>query len=179
VPATPKRAGRTAKPGSRFLSEVLADNVHAIRSLQRLSQEDLADRMQKFGEDWSRATVGQIERYDRTVNVDELGHLALALGVTIGQLLDPTGPGHHREEKLDVGLPDVLPPWWAHTWLRDRLVVATFHGDMSELRMRPAPELEPRAQKVFNQVARHGEARPFDPAWVRWAETQEHKKEEG
>lgn len=173
MPATPKRAGRKAAPGSRFLSEALAENIYDTRSMQRLTQAGLAERMQELGEDWTRGTVGQVERGDRTVSVDELGHLALALGVTIGQLLDPTGPAHHHQEGLDIGYSESIPGWWAHTWLRDRIVITMFHGDMVEPRITAAPELAPRAQKVYDEALADGETRPFDPGFMKLKRAKE------
>src|SRR5918992_5014083 len=90
VPKTPKRAGRSPKPGSRFLSEVVADNIRAFRVLRRISQSDLAAAMHGHGHHtWSRATVSEVERYGRTVSIDELASAAVVLRVPLNRLLDP------------------------------------------------------------------------------------------
>jgi transcriptional regulator with XRE-family HTH domain len=96
--ATPKRSGRRAKPGSRFPSEILADNVRIWRHLRRLSQAQLAERMSRLGHGWSESIVGFVERGQRNVTVDELIGLTLVLNVSeLGALLDPLGPeGEHR-----------------------------------------------------------------------------------
>lgn len=51
-----------------------------------------------------RSAVSAIEVKSRSVTVDELFGLAISIGVTIGQLLDPTGPDHSRRLAVDVGL---------------------------------------------------------------------------
>lgn len=105
MPATPKRAGRTPRPGTRFLADVLAENIRGFRSLRQLSQEDLAARMRVLGHDWVRPTVSTIERAQRNVTVDELLGLALILDAGFGDLLSPRGPAREREAApLDVGV---------------------------------------------------------------------------
>jgi transcriptional regulator with XRE-family HTH domain len=108
VSATPRRAGRTAPEGSRYPSEAVAVNVRDHRSLRRMSQQQLADEMSRLGHAWWRATVSEVERSGRGVTVDELVGLALALGVTIADLLDPAGPAEARNAGLYVG--DVAYP---------------------------------------------------------------------
>ena len=97
MPATPKRAGRTPKPGSKFLGEVVADNVRGQRSQRRLSQDSLAERIGWLGHSWSRATVSEVERNERTVTLDEFLALALVLGTRPDQLLLP------QRGRVDVG----------------------------------------------------------------------------
>jgi transcriptional regulator with XRE-family HTH domain len=88
-----------------FPSEAVARNVRSYRLLQRMTQEDLASRMTELGLDWSAGTVGFVERYDRAVTVDEYAGLVLSFGVTVGALLDPTGPLGTDKVGLDlVGL---------------------------------------------------------------------------
>lgn len=101
---TPKRAGQRPPAGSRFPSEVLADNLRAYRRLADLTQGELGERMADlFGHEWSEQTAGFVERGDRTVTTDELVALALALDVTIADLLDPAGPTESRDEGFYVG----------------------------------------------------------------------------
>jgi transcriptional regulator with XRE-family HTH domain len=141
VPITPKRAGRTARPGSRFLSDALAANVRDLRSLRRFSQDDLAERMRAVGHEWSRATVSTVERGQRNVTVDELATLALVLGVTFGDLLDPTGADRRGREGLDYApgvepLPALTGSGWAHG---TTLLTLKWNDGPSGISVEPAP----------------------------------------
>ena len=64
---------------SQFPSQGLAQNVRVIRRWWDLSQADLAERMANLGHGWVRQTVGEVERSRRSVSVDELLGLAMAL----------------------------------------------------------------------------------------------------
>jgi transcriptional regulator with XRE-family HTH domain len=132
--ATPKRSGRQPKPGSRFPSEILADNVRIWRGLRGLSQAQLADRMSRLGHGWSESIVGFVERGQRNVTVDELIGLTIALNVRqLGSLLDPLGPeGEHRYgppgartrddgNGLDWGGTKPLPGPWASYFVRNKV----------------------------------------------------------
>jgi hypothetical protein len=68
-----------------------------------MTQQDFAVGMVYSGHRRRRSTVSALEGNGRKVTVDELFGLALSLGGTIGQLLDPTGPDHSRKLALDVG----------------------------------------------------------------------------
>ena len=96
------RAGRTLSIGPP--SGALAKNVAAYRALRRITQAELAECMTILGHTMGRSAVSAIEVKGRNVSVDELFGLAIILGVTIGQLLDPTGPDRSRPLALDVGL---------------------------------------------------------------------------
>lgn len=109
MPATPARAGKTAKRGSLFLSEVVAKNIRGYRALAGLTQDDLARRLVQLDHGWVRATVSEVERNGRIVGVDELAGLAAVLEVTVAALLDPAGP-ERVVQPLDVGGQRVLPP---------------------------------------------------------------------
>lgn len=123
--ATPKRKGRRPADSSAFASEVLATNVRAYRALRGLTQEGLAERMVSMGHEWSAGILGFVERHDRVVGVDELVGLAIALEVTIGDLLDPTGPDGRRRLGLDLG--DIRPESGAY--LSGPLASAFVHGN--------------------------------------------------
>jgi transcriptional regulator with XRE-family HTH domain len=131
--ATPKRSGRRPKPGSRFPSQILADNVRIWRGLRGLSQAQLAERMSRLGHGWSESIVGFVEQNRRNVTVDEFVGLTLALNVSqLGALLDPLGPeGEHRYgppsprkpdegNGLDWGGPIPLPSEHASYFVRRR-----------------------------------------------------------
>lgn len=109
-------------------SVALAQNIAAYRALRRITQHELAARMTVLGHAMGRSAVGAIETTRRKVTVDELFGLAISIGVTIGQLLDPTGPDHSRPLALDVGLktvdgaPRPIEPRLACLWVASRTV---------------------------------------------------------
>jgi transcriptional regulator with XRE-family HTH domain len=122
MPTTPKRSGRRARAGSRFPSEAVADNIRAYRLLMRLSQGDLAKRMRAMGyEKWSQATVSEVERYGRTVAIDELFPLAQVLEATPADLLDPQGPDGRTALDVDLGPSGVMNHRIGHAWVRDNV----------------------------------------------------------
>jgi transcriptional regulator with XRE-family HTH domain len=121
--ATPKRAGKQAKAGSRFPAEVLARNVRDYRKLRNLSQEELGERMAALGHGWTAGIVGFVERADRNMTVDELLGAALVLGVAPGHLLSPYGVDGHDPAALDVGLAEPISFGAAFAWV-DQAVVA-------------------------------------------------------
>lgn len=111
-------------------SDALAANLRAYRLLRHLTQDELATRMTHLGHGWGRSTVSAVEGRTRNVTVDELFGLALCLGATIGQLLDPEGPDRSRRLSLDVGLrvpddgrPQPLEPLLARLWASSRAVM--------------------------------------------------------
>lgn len=107
MPTTPKRAGRTPRPGSRFLADAVADNVRAHRVLAKLSQGDVAERMRGLGHDWTQTTVSDIERGERNVTVDELVGLALVFQISPQDLIDPRGVDGRGATPVDIGPGDV------------------------------------------------------------------------
>lgn len=116
VQEQPRELARRARSGTVSLSQVVAANVPKLRRDLGLRQTDLGERMRELGhETWSRQIVSLVERYLRSVNVDELASLSLALEVSPVVLLtpDPDGP------PLDLGLPGLaqklagaLTPAW-------------------------------------------------------------------
>ncbi len=64
--------------------EVFGKNLRRARRLKDISQEDLALRA-----DLSRTYVSEVERGVRNVSIDNMGHLAQALGVPLRDLVDP------------------------------------------------------------------------------------------
>jgi transcriptional regulator with XRE-family HTH domain len=115
--STPRRAGREPLPGSRFLSDAIADKVRAYRLLRRLKQDDVADRMQGLRhQTWTRQTVSDVERVRRNLTVDELVGLSIVLGVSLNELLDPVPVDGGPPPALDVGLPVAIPPDMVRDW---------------------------------------------------------------
>jgi transcriptional regulator with XRE-family HTH domain len=161
--ATPKRAGRNPQPGSRFLSDAFAENLHAYRSLRRWSQEELARRMVDLGHaSWSRATVSEVERGGRTVTIDELLALAMAFGVPIGNLLDPAGLDGRATAPLDVGIWRPMPIGVASRWVRGRIGAERTPGGVLVSRVEefdPAAEHE-AARKALKEVLEHPGTEP-------------------
>ncbi len=64
--------------------EVFARNLRRARRMKDLSQEELG--MQAGV---SRAYVSSVERGDRNISIDNMGHLASALSVPLRDLVDP------------------------------------------------------------------------------------------
>lgn len=64
--------------------EVFARNLRRVRRMKDLSQEELG--MQAGV---SRAYVSSVERGDRNISIDNMGHLASALSVPLRDLVDP------------------------------------------------------------------------------------------
>jgi transcriptional regulator with XRE-family HTH domain len=104
VPISPRRA---QKAGTKFLSEVLAENARQARRATELSQDDVAERMTALGHAWSRQTTSDVERGLRNVTVDELLGLALVLGWPIGLLLNPGAVLPNFRTAIDPGDPDL------------------------------------------------------------------------
>jgi len=68
---------------------VFAYQLRTARLLGGLEQADVAERMARLGHPWTRQTVGEVERGQRNVTAAELLAVALALGATVADLLDP------------------------------------------------------------------------------------------
>lgn len=81
---------------AEVLHGVVASNIRDRRQLARLTQPELARRVNLLGFAWSRQTLSDIERGGRSVSVEELAGLALTLGVSVPALLDPAGVGGYR-----------------------------------------------------------------------------------
>jgi transcriptional regulator with XRE-family HTH domain len=89
MPAAPHPGGRQPQPGSRLPSQVVADNVRALREALGRSQAYLAAQLREQDLDWTQSTVSQVELGVRHVNVDELVALAAALRSSPVDLLGP------------------------------------------------------------------------------------------
>jgi transcriptional regulator with XRE-family HTH domain len=112
----PGRAGREPLPGSRFLSDAVAEKVRGYRLLRRLKQDDVAEEMRKLRHPWTQATVSQVERGQRNLTVDELVGLSIVFGLSLNELLDPVPVGGGPPPALDIGLPVPLPPDIVRRW---------------------------------------------------------------
>jgi transcriptional regulator with XRE-family HTH domain len=88
---------------TKTVRETVADNVRAFRQLRDIDQAALARRMLAVGIGWRQVTVSEVEREHRNITVAELLGLALTLGTTVEQLLDPRGPERIRGPGLSIG----------------------------------------------------------------------------
>ena len=128
----------------------------AYRGLRHLTQDELAGLMTDLGHDMTRSTVSAIESLGRSVTVDELLGFAVSLGVTVGQLLDPTGPDHSRALGLDLGLkgadgaPHPLGPWVGHLLVTSRAVVRLPLEDREEIEIHAAGGIPSTAQRTLD-----------------------------
>jgi transcriptional regulator with XRE-family HTH domain len=132
----PGRAGREPLPGSRFLSDAVAEKVRGYRLLRRLKQDDVADRMRRLRHHtWTRQTVSDVERVQRNVTVDELLGLSIVLEVSLNELLDPVPVGGGPAPALDVGLPVPIPPDIVPRWSAGANVFLTKEAGSSKARV--------------------------------------------
>ena len=143
-----RNTGRTPAGVGRP-SDALAANLRAYRLLRQLTQDGLAARMTHLNHGWGRSTVSAVEGRTRNVTVDEMFGLALSLGVTIGQLLDPEGPDRSRRLSLDVGLqvpesggPQTVDPLLARLWASSRAVMRLSEEYGGELEVDVADHLQ-------------------------------------
>jgi transcriptional regulator with XRE-family HTH domain len=140
-------------------SDALAENLRAYRILRRMTQDQLAARMAELCHGWGRSTVSAVESKSRNVTVDELFGLAVSVGVTIGELLDPTGPDHRRPLSLDVGLPATdggkaqpVAPRLAHLWASSRAVIRLWHDGDRTVRVDLAEDVEPTTERELREL---------------------------
>lgn len=146
-------------------SDALAENLRAYRLLQHMTQDQLAARMTWLCHRWGRSTVSAVEGRSRNVTVDELFGLAVSVGVTIGQLLDPTGPDHSRPLSFDVGLraedgglPQPVAPQLAHLWAASRAVIKLRHDGGCEMEVEAADDLPAATQRELEGLRTSVEA---------------------
>jgi transcriptional regulator with XRE-family HTH domain len=163
VPRTPKRAKREPRPGSRFLSDVVAANIGGYRSMRKLSQRALADEMRKLGHQWSPSTVSDVENGDRSVAVDELVGLALILETNPPALLDPGGIDGNATEALDYG-EGITNVKFARAWLRGKVVI---HRRVDDTGVHwlygPAIDTSPSAEDIFVLVVEQAFGLKLEP----------------
>ena len=72
---------------SHSARKLFSENVRKARLALKLSQEDLAELA-----DLHRNYIGGVERGERNISLDNMEHLAKALGTTIGTLLGEVLP---------------------------------------------------------------------------------------
>jgi transcriptional regulator with XRE-family HTH domain len=71
-------------PQSLSARKIFGGNLRRARRLKEITQEDLASRAKV-----SRTYLSEVERGARNVSIDNMEHLATALGVPLRDLVDP------------------------------------------------------------------------------------------
>lgn len=96
---------------------VVRANIIRYRGLRGYTLRDLSERMQSIGHPMSHATINQIERGGRKVDVDDLAALAIGLRVSVPSLLMPpvTDENEHLEGVVTAGPVTYAGPLWE--WL--------------------------------------------------------------
>lgn len=114
-------------------SEVLADQLAAIRERRRWSQLELAERLTDLGVPMDRSTIAKLENASRRVTLDEALGLAAALGVSPASLFIP------MTASTDVAIAPKLAihPRVARMWVRGQQPLSkadarTFYGEVSD-----------------------------------------------
>jgi transcriptional regulator with XRE-family HTH domain len=101
-----RRANEVGSSGRRA-----AANLEAIREDRRLSQDELAEAVERLGRPMTRQIVGKTEAGDRRIDVDDLVAFAVALGVTPNRLLMPDSAGQVQAELLPELTVSELDEW--------------------------------------------------------------------
>ena len=73
------------------LGPVIGRRVREIREDRGLRQEEMAQRLQAFGVPWNRSMTAKVERGERGVTLEEAVLLALALDVSLEELVPAAG----------------------------------------------------------------------------------------
>jgi hypothetical protein len=105
---------------SRSPATVLAANLALHRQARNLDRGQMAERMVALGHAWTELTVAEVESAGRAVSTDELVGVALVLGVSFGDLFDPTLGGNDNAT-LDLGGSEPLWGPYARLWARGRI----------------------------------------------------------
>ena len=72
----------------------MSGNIRAGRARRKLTQENVATRMNMLGFHWYKQTTGLVERNQRPLTADELMALALVLNTTPDELYLPPPDVH-------------------------------------------------------------------------------------
>ena len=82
---------KSLRQPSQGLTQILAENLRAYRSVHGLSQEGFADKCGLH-----RTYVGSVERCERNVTLSTLEVFASVLGIPVPELLTKKPPKHGR-----------------------------------------------------------------------------------
>jgi transcriptional regulator with XRE-family HTH domain len=88
---TPAVPGASTPAGLATVAEVLGANIRRLRLLRDWRQVDLTHALGQLGASWIRQTLSYVESGQRNITVTELVCVALALDVSLDELLDPLG----------------------------------------------------------------------------------------
>ena len=103
----------TKRPPAVRPSEVFASRLRELRERQRLTQQDLADRLEALGAKTDRATIARTESGSRGIALDDALLYATALNVPLTVLI--TGPG---ENPIAVAPKRTATPAEVRDWLK-------------------------------------------------------------
>ena len=67
---------------AKFLRQILADNIKALRTQKNISQEDFAALC-----DLHRTYISDVERCNRNISIDNIEKIAAAFHITASELL--------------------------------------------------------------------------------------------
>lgn len=135
------------------MGAAVAANIRRLRRRRDLSQQQLAELLEKLGRPLRASAVMKIESGDRRVDVDDLVAFAVALNVPLAALLLPD-VGEDEDVAVVASLP--VPAWSAWKWATGQHSLLTGSEDLNERTVREQ-ELAFAAER---------------PSWLRMREQQ-------
>jgi transcriptional regulator with XRE-family HTH domain len=78
--------------------QVAGRQLRLLRQGRGWSQQDVAEKMQAYGYQWSQATVTRLESASRPIRLNELFDLAILYDVPITQFLEPEVADSERDD---------------------------------------------------------------------------------
>ena len=70
------------------IEKIIGNNIKKLRIAKKMTQEDLATRLQLNGSDITRSALAKIEVGQRHIYVDEIIHLKEILNISFEELLE-------------------------------------------------------------------------------------------
>jgi len=86
---TPASPGTPPPDGVMTVAEVIGDRIRHYRHRRGWRQLDLMGALADLGLSWTRQTITYVENGARSLTATELVAVALALRVSVAELLDP------------------------------------------------------------------------------------------
>lgn len=132
------------------LGEIVARSIKRLRVTAELTQEGLAEHMQKLGfVTWKRITVAEVESGKRRLGLEEMIGIAILFQVPLGHLLGSFNPDEVLEMNERVVLTsaqaqELITGWpmdhaWNGIWILPSMAsAATFNDQSSSYDWRPA-----------------------------------------
>ena len=135
----PRQNADARKPTPEHL---VGRQVRLLRQVRGWSQQDVAEKMQAYGYQWSQATVTRLEAATRPIRLNELTDLAALFGIPVRQFLEFPGPDSVLDD-LDALKTEIKSLEDKHAELQDRLrgaqeAAATANETMSAIAMEVA-----------------------------------------